>query len=48
MRLTDSKRRKPWLLIILSICIVAILVLGFCEFQPTQQTNQKTIVYETD
>ena len=49
MRFAESKRRYPWLLlIVLGIVLVVFLVLGFCEFKPTVKTVQKTIVFEAD
>lgn len=48
MRFTESKRRVPWFVITLLVIVVAVSVLSFCEFQPTQKTVQKTIVFEAD
>ena len=48
MRFVDSKRRTHWGWILLGIGMIAFLFFGFCEFQPTPQREQKTIVFEAD
>ena len=48
MRFTDSKRRKPWIFIVLAVIVGIVLFLGFCQFSPTPKTVQKTIVFEAD
>ena len=48
MRFTEAKKGRHWLLIILIFVIGIVLFLGFCQFQPTLKTVQKTIVFETD
>ena len=49
MRFTESKKRKPWGLLILFIFILGVLsTLSFCRFDPIPQTVQKTIVFEAD
>ena len=49
MHFTESKKRGPWvLLILLFIIIVGVLMVGFCGMTPTPKTVQKTIVFEAD
>ena len=48
MRFTESKKRKPWILIGILVIVGVVLALGFCQFRPTPQTVQKTIVFEAD
>ena len=48
MRFTESKKRKPWILIGILVVVAIILALGFCQIRPTQQTVQKTVVFEAD
>ena len=49
MLFSDTKKRKPWgLLLVLALIIASVLVLGFCQFKPTPKTVQKTIVFEAE
>ena len=49
MRFTDSKKRAPWVILILCFIVVGgVLSLGFCGMTPTQKTTQKTITFEAD
>ncbi|MBO7484117.1 MAG: hypothetical protein J6T55_03245 [Alphaproteobacteria bacterium] len=49
MRFTESKKRKPWGLIVFGILLLgSVLIACFYRFDPTPQTIQKTIVFEAD
>ena len=49
MRFTESKRKMPLFKAMLIVVVVAAAgFLCFCEFTPTPETVQKTIVFEAD
>ena len=48
MRFTDTKKRKSWILVVGIIVVGLVLILSFCQFEPTPQTVRKTIVFEAD
>ena len=48
MLFSDTKKRKPWWLLVLLLIIGIVLTLGFCQFNPTPKTIQKTIVFEAE
>ena len=48
MRFTESKKRKP-IIILTAIIIISIAsILSLCEFQPAQKLVQKTVIFEAD
>ena len=48
MRFSEAKKGKSLILIIVIIVISVILTLGFCQFNPTPKTVQKTIEFQAD
>ena len=48
MRFTESKKRTPWLILLVILVVGIALALTVCRFEPTPQTVQKTIVFEAD
>ena len=48
MRFAESKRRMPWIKIVLALIVIVGGFLSFCEFNPATKTVQKTIVFEAD
>ncbi|MGN0919227.1 MAG: hypothetical protein ACI4OR_00475 [Alphaproteobacteria bacterium] len=48
MRFAESKKKMPWVKIVLIFVALGILSFSFCEFRPVQKTTQKTVVFEAD
>ena len=48
MLFSDTKKRKPWGLFAVLLILGIVSILGFCQFKPTINTTQKTIVFEAD
>ena len=48
MHFTESKKRTPWIILLLVLLVGVAFVMTFCHFEPTPKTVQRTIVFEAD